>query len=773
MKNSLPDSLNFRPGNIALAFLFCMLLGTMQLYAQITLEADGAGNTYELINDRFGAEPEDPDCSHTAFGRHITEAFDSQLGKNVFIFHIHADIDNDRCTNFDRQRNEIKGGSGSPAGLKHTEGETAYVRWKFKLDAAFVPSSRFTHIMQIKALDGDAGAPLMTLTPRAGSPQKMEVIHSSGEGSGSQGKIAEVDLAPFKGAWVEAFMQFKSSEGSAGTFSLVIKRISDGATLLSVSRTGIDMWRTGASFNRPKWGIYRGLDDVLRDEQVRFADFCISESSASQCPSSIGGVTAPSAPTGLGATPVSPTQINLAWADNANNENAFRIERSLDAGSTWSLLANVGANTTSYANTGLSPLTTYHYRVRAENAGGNSAFSNTANATTPNGTTLQNVALNKTATASSSDTNVPAGAVDGSTTTRWSASPLPQWLEVDLGAVYDISRTEVVSYEDRAYQFVVEAKTTSSGAYTQIVNRSSNTTPGTIAAPITDNFAAVNARYVRITVTGASGYTGPWASLIEFRVFGTAVITSPVSIYIEAESGTITAPMQVQSNSSASGGQYITVASGNNSNAAAPATGRATYNFTVPSAGTYKVWGRSVCPTNSDDSFWVRVDNSTWVNWNEMPVGTTWAWDDLHDFANNNAVITYNLSAGAHTLEVAYREDGAQLDQLLVTNDLSLNPGVAAASAMREGQTSQALRIKSYPNPATREAIVTYQVEEGGPVSISLYDMVENRTIPLVDQHQPAGEHNTTVDLSHLPSGLYIIRVTHRGKVTTHKILKK
>lgn len=133
-----------------------------------------------------------------------------------------------------------------------------------------------------------------------------------------------------------------------------------------------------------------------------------------------------------------------------------------------------------------------------------------------------NVALNKPVTASSSDTNIPSNAVDGNTTTRWSASPFPQWLEVDLGALYDINKTEVVCYADRAYQFVVESKTTSGGAYTQIVNRSTNTTPGTVAAPITNTFPAVEARYVRITVSGASGYMGLWSSILEFRVFGAA-----------------------------------------------------------------------------------------------------------------------------------------------------------------------------------------------------------------------------------------------------------
>ncbi len=53
------------------------------------------------------------------------------------------------------------------------------------------------------------------------------------------------------------------------------------------------MWRTGADYNRGKWGVYRGKDAVLRDEQVRFNDFCITESSASLCPSGIGRLVIP------------------------------------------------------------------------------------------------------------------------------------------------------------------------------------------------------------------------------------------------------------------------------------------------------------------------------------------------------------------------------------------------------------------------------------------------------------------------------------------------
>jgi hypothetical protein len=73
-------------------------------------------------------------------------------------------------------------------------------------------------------------------------------------------------------------------------------------------------------------------------------------------------------------------QIRLIWQDNSNNEFGFTIERSLN-GATWTPIASVGPNVTTYTNIGLACNTTYFYRVRANNLGGNSGYSNTANAT--------------------------------------------------------------------------------------------------------------------------------------------------------------------------------------------------------------------------------------------------------------------------------------------------------------------------------------------------------------------------------------------------------
>ncbi|TNE86881.1 MAG: hypothetical protein EP330_19930 [Deltaproteobacteria bacterium] len=89
----------------------------------------------------------------------------------------------------------------------------------------------------------------------------------------------------------------------------------------------------------------------------------------------------PAAPTAASATATSSTTIDVAWTDNSSDEDWFDIERSLD-GSSWSYVGQVGANVTSYGDSGLSSNTTCYYRVLAANGAGDSAWSNTASATT-------------------------------------------------------------------------------------------------------------------------------------------------------------------------------------------------------------------------------------------------------------------------------------------------------------------------------------------------------------------------------------------------------
>lgn len=90
----------------------------------------------------------------------------------------------------------------------------------------------------------------------------------------------------------------------------------------------------------------------------------------------------PAAPTNLTATASSNSAIMLQWIDNASNETGFEVERATSSTGAFTQIATLGANATSYSNTGLSDATTYWYRVRATNTAGASAYSSTASATT-------------------------------------------------------------------------------------------------------------------------------------------------------------------------------------------------------------------------------------------------------------------------------------------------------------------------------------------------------------------------------------------------------
>ena len=253
---------------------------TEKVLSEIVLQAKGEGNTYELINSVFAPGynvVEVPDCNHEDFGRHIDEVFDTELNKSVFRFHIHTTPDNDRCINFDRQRNEIKSYDKSPDELKGLKNEKVEYSWKFKISSDFQSSKKFTHIHQIKAVGGSEDAmPLITLTTRLGSPDKLELRYSE---TTSQITLKEVDLAPFKGKWVKVVETIIYGEKETGTYNIELIDFESKNTLFSYTNDAIRMWKTDADFMRPKWGIYRSLvyAESLKDELVLFADFSVKE----------------------------------------------------------------------------------------------------------------------------------------------------------------------------------------------------------------------------------------------------------------------------------------------------------------------------------------------------------------------------------------------------------------------------------------------------------------------------------------------------------------
>jgi hypothetical protein len=91
---------------------------------------------------------------------------------------------------------------------------------------------------------------------------------------------------------------------------------------------------------------------------------------------------APEAPTDLSASVLAETSISLKWTDNSQRESGYFVERAASEAGPFTQIAKLAKDATTYTDSGIPSGGTYHYRVRAFNSGGRSAFSNVASETT-------------------------------------------------------------------------------------------------------------------------------------------------------------------------------------------------------------------------------------------------------------------------------------------------------------------------------------------------------------------------------------------------------
>lgn len=372
---------------VFITFLF--LLTSITGFSQIYCTADAnSGSGYDAITNQ-GLDYESPDCEHTDFGAHLTQAFDSILQKNVFLFHSHIDDDNDRCIVFDRVRMEIKGGPNTDPESQHIINEQSFYRWKFQVGENYLGGSSFHHIFQLKAKGGPEDSfPVLTLTLRT---DELEFQHNGGDDGITLGQFAAVDLDLVKGRWIEAFLYLNHQE-SAGTVEIILKDLFSGDILMDYTNSNVDLWRTNAEYNRPKWGMYRSKSTGLVDEVFQFADFCISETAANLCPADNTLLTdnvAPSAPTNLTASNISMTSVDLTWTESTDLFGVTEydvIQDGLVVQSVPNLMASVN---------NLSSGTTYNFTIIAKDAAGNgSPSSNTVVVTTDPADTLPDAVSN-------------------------------------------------------------------------------------------------------------------------------------------------------------------------------------------------------------------------------------------------------------------------------------------------------------------------------------------------------------------------------------------
>ncbi|MER7455918.1 polysaccharide lyase family 7 protein [Micromonospora sp. NPDC126480] len=120
-------------------------------------------------------------------------------------------------------------------------------------------------------------------------------------------------------------------------------------------------------------------------------------------------------------------------------------------------------------------------------------------------------------TASSHDGNVPANAIDGSLSTRWSALGDGSWIRFDLGASKQVGSVGIAWYNGNQRQatFTVQTSADASSWTTVVSQRQSS---GSTTQLESYDFTDRSARYVRIV--GYGNTANDWNSITEAKVYG-------------------------------------------------------------------------------------------------------------------------------------------------------------------------------------------------------------------------------------------------------------
>ncbi|MFC0554809.1 discoidin domain-containing protein [Planotetraspora thailandica] len=204
-----------------------------------------------------------------------------------------------------------------------------------------------------------------------------------------------------------------------------------------------------------------------------------------------------------------PSTLDLSWPAATDNTSIAGYAVTQDG----KQIALTGQTTLRVS--GLAPATPYTFSVTARDAAGNESAPSQLTLTTP---ADDDLALHKPVTVSSySEPNVPSLAVDGDLSTRWAQGlglPDPSWIQVDLGQATSVKGIVTTFELTNGYKYRLEYSLDGTAWSTFDDHTAVATTErvNTAFAP-----APVQARYVRLTVTGSNWNGG---SIYELQVYG-------------------------------------------------------------------------------------------------------------------------------------------------------------------------------------------------------------------------------------------------------------
>ncbi|MCX7797639.1 MAG: GDSL-type esterase/lipase family protein [Melioribacter sp.] len=225
---------------------------------------------------------------------------------------------------------------------------------------------------------------------------------------------------------------------------------------------------------------------------------------------------------------------------------------------------------------------------------------------------------------------------------------------------------------------------------------------------------------------------------------------------------------QINSDPFASNGSYITVKSGIQSLNFPPSKSEdyVTIPFKTNYDTVYNIFARLNCPSYDDDSFWITVDNNNFYNSNGLKTNG-WEWKKLN---------SYFLTKGNHTLKVSYREDGACLDKMCITNDPFPPTGTGGIDSLATKFYEKELPTKfsleqNYPNPFNPYTTILFTIPVSAYVTLKIYDLLGKEISTLLSKKLTAGTYTLQWNAEGLPSGIYFYQMNADNFSQTKKLV--
>ncbi len=249
-----------------------------------------------------------------------------------------------------------------------------------------------------------------------------------------------------------------------------------------------------------------------------------------------------------------------------------------------------------------------------------------------------------------------------------------------------------------------------------------------------------------------------------------------VSMYLEAECADLGAAWELQRRGDASNGAYA-VLPWQGVTLRIPSEEEEDmlrFSFDIEEAGEYEIHARIQANNIWHNSFWVRINDNPWINFENIPESTGFAWSAIHDSTNDDKKIVFQLEAGFYTLDFGLQEDGTRLDKIFIVSANTIEPEglgeeISCVNSLGEAgltlDDSEETTIRLFPNPTTADVYLRFKD--------AMPKTVEVRSIKgelLAQKQIETTEYR--VDLSDYSAGLYILSVIDADGMWQEQVVK-